>query len=150
MPTSRGITWRFPQTAFAKLSSAKPREEIDMVYKRNWPLGIRSPFRGPPSMPLTFIAGEETAAVGNRGLWRKNIKCSNPECAPEPTASVKLVANLIQMKRHGAERSIRYARRFAAFEILTVRTRHKGRRIPSPPSLANLLEHKREQRLSPP
>ncbi|KYN08629.1 hypothetical protein ALC62_00300 [Cyphomyrmex costatus] len=55
----KGITWRFPQTAFAKLSSAKPREEVDTVYKRNWPLGIRSPFRGPPSTPLAFIAGEE-------------------------------------------------------------------------------------------
>ncbi|EGI62143.1 hypothetical protein G5I_09549 [Acromyrmex echinatior] len=53
------ITWRFPQTAFAKLSSAKPREEVDMVYKQNWPLGIRSPFRGPPSTLLAFIAGEE-------------------------------------------------------------------------------------------
>lgn len=112
MSTSRSITWRFPQTAFAKLSSAKPREEIDMVYKRNWPLGIRSPFRGPPSMPLTFIAGEETATVGNRGLWRKNIKCSNPECAfsSKLAGSVKPVANLIQMKRYDSDSFlIRYA-----------------------------------------
>ncbi|KYM84559.1 hypothetical protein ALC53_05346 [Atta colombica] len=55
----RSITWRFPQTAFAKLSSAKPREEVDPVYKQNWPLGIRSPSRGPPSTLLAFIAGKE-------------------------------------------------------------------------------------------
>ncbi|KYQ59174.1 hypothetical protein ALC60_01760, partial [Trachymyrmex zeteki] len=58
-PTLGRITWRFPQTTFAKLSSAKLREEVNTVYKRNWPLGIRSPFRGPPSTLLAFIASEE-------------------------------------------------------------------------------------------